>query len=152
MIERSNGILESVLRKSCNNPGEWDIPLPTSAHNANQRIIHHLGHSPTEIFLGIQPNPLPQFQVEGTSDLVILHRKESGKLEPRWKGPFTIEKFAGSYGKSYKTRQIGGKVIKGAFYRDHPKDFVPGRGHLRGPSETALPHNQTISKPRSGEG
>ena len=76
MIERSNGILESVLRKSCNNPGEWDIPLPTSAHSANQRIIHHLGHSPTEIFLGIQPNPLPQFQAEGTSELV--HTLQSG--------------------------------------------------------------------------
>lgn len=189
--------------------------LPESAHNANQRVIHHLGHSLTEIFLGIQPNPLPQFQVEGTSelvhtlqsgnhieslpnlgkkvencivhtvelrakiaklseaqkdkekekydrevknwtfqpqDLVILHQKESGKLETRWKGPFMIEKFAGSYGKSYKTRRIGGKVIKGAFHGDHLKDFVPGRGHLRGPSESALPHNQMIRKPRSGEG
>lgn len=70
MIERSNGILESVLRKSCNNPGEWDTPLPSSVHNANQRIIHHLGHSPTEILLGIKPNPLPQFQAEETSGLI----------------------------------------------------------------------------------
>ena len=128
----------------------WDVPLPTSAYSANQRIIHHLGHSPTEILLGIQPNPLPQFYVERTSklvhtgnyieslpnhrkavenciahtvelrakvaklseaqkekekekynhgvknwtfkpqDLVILHQKKPGKLQPRWRGPFMI--------------------------------------------------------------
>ncbi len=39
MIERSNEILELVLRKSCKNPRKWDIPLPTSAHDANQQII-----------------------------------------------------------------------------------------------------------------
>lgn len=48
----------------------WDIPLLKSANSANQRIIHHLGYSPTDVILGIQPNPLPQFQVEGTSELV----------------------------------------------------------------------------------
>ena len=31
-----------------------------------------------------------------------------------------IEKFASSYGKSYKTRQIGGKFIKGAFHGGPP--------------------------------
>ena len=116
------------------------------------------------MLLGIQPNSLPQFQVEGTSelvhtlpsvkytesppnhrkavenciavelqakalkeketekydrgvkdwsfkpqDLVMNHQKKSGKLEPRWSGPFMIEKFASSYGKSYKIRQIGGQ-------------------------------------------
>lgn len=48
----------------------WDINLTTSAHGANQRIIHNLGHSPTKVLLGIQPNPLPQFQAEETSELV----------------------------------------------------------------------------------
>ena len=27
--------------------------------------------------------------------LVMLHQKKPGKLEPRWKEPFMIEKFAG---------------------------------------------------------
>ena len=211
MIERSNGILESVLRKLCNSPGEWDTPLPLSTHNANQRIIQHLGYSPTEILLGIKSNPLPHFQAEGKlelvntlqsgnyienplnhrravenciahvvelrarkaklskeqkgkekekydrgvknwtfkpQDLVMPHQKESGKLEPRWKGLFIVEKFAGSHGKSYKIRQIGGKIIKGTFHRDHLKEFVPRKGHLRGPSEPALPHDQTIRMPR----
>ncbi len=44
-------------------------------------------------------------------DLVMLHQKESCKLKPRWRGPFMIEKFAGSHGKSYRIRQIGSKVI-----------------------------------------
>ncbi len=59
-----------------------------------------------------------------------------------------IEKFAGSHGKSYKIRQIGGKVIKGAFHGDHLKEFLPRRGHLRRPFQPALPHYQTIKKSR----
>lgn len=152
MIERSNGTLESVLRKSCVNPGELDTPLRLSVHNANQRIIQHLGHSPTEILLGMKPNFLPQFHDEWTSELMnalqsgsyiespsdhrravedcIAHIVElrvritksseeqkykekencdrgmrnwtskthdlfmlhSGKLQPRWRGPFVAEK------------------------------------------------------------
>ena len=189
----------------------WDIPLPTSAYSANQRIIHHLGHSPTEILLGIQPNPLPQFHVEGTAklvhtlqlgnyieslpnhrkavkncightvelrakvaklseaqkekekqkynhgvknwtfkpqNLVILHQKKPGKLQPRWRGPFMIENFASSDGKSYKIRQIGGRDIKAVFHGDHLKELILRRGS----SEPALTHNHTIRKPRSGEG
>lgn len=81
-------------------------------------------------------------------DLVMSYQKKSGKLEPRWRKPFIVEKFAGNYEKSYKIWQIGDKTIKKTFHGDYLKKFVLRKCHLRGPFKPSLPQNQTIRKLR----
>src|SRR5215469_630394 len=52
MVEMSNRILESVLRKG---DQDWDLRLSESVSHTNNRIIHHLRYSPNEILFGYPP-------------------------------------------------------------------------------------------------
>lgn len=53
----------------------------------------------------------------------MLYQKKSVKLELYWKRLFVIKKFAGSYNKSYKIRQIGNKLSKKFFIEITSKSF-----------------------------
>jgi hypothetical protein len=79
-------------------------------------------------------------------DLVMLHQKISGKLQPRWRGPFRIQDYGGSHGKSFVLRQLNGRKIRGAFHGDDLKAFIPRTGYLD--DGLILPTQQTIRKPR----
>ncbi|KAM0800623.1 hypothetical protein BDR22DRAFT_889337 [Usnea florida] len=87
------------------------------------RVVHHLG------------------------DLVMLYQKDTGKLEPRWRGPFRITNYGGSHNLSFKLQQLNGRWIRGTFHGDHLKTFIPRTGYLTDPSDTPLPVQQTIRKP-----
>lgn len=83
-----------------------------------------------------------------SGDLVMLFQKTSGKLQPRWRGPFYVEGFGGSHGTSYTIRQINGRKIKGTFHGNHLKEFVVRTGRLANPSDIPLPSFQTIRERR----
>ena len=42
-----------------------------------------------------------------------------GKLQPRWRGPFIVEGYAGEHHTSYLLRQINGNKIMGSHHGDH---------------------------------
>ena len=77
----------------------------------------------------------------------MLFQKDTGKLEPRWRGPFKVAEY-GSHGVFYLLVQLNGRKIRGSFHGDHLKKFVPRTGHLTGPSTSIFPTNQSIRKPR----
>jgi hypothetical protein len=79
-------------------------------------------------------------------DLVMLHQRTSGKLQPRWRGPFRIQDYGGSHGKSFVLRQLNRRKIRGTFHGDDLKTFVPRTGYLD--DGLILPTQQTIRKPR----
>ena len=80
-------------------------------------------------------------------DLVMLHQKNTNKLEPRWRGPFRISGYGGSHGVSFRIQQLNGRMIRGTFHGDHIKTFVPRAGYLSDRSEQ-YPLQQTIRRPR----
>lgn len=84
--------------------------------------------------------------VFSAGDLVMLHQKTSGKLQPRWRGPFRIDSFATDRQLSYIIRQLNGRLIRGSFHGNHLKRFTPRTGYLAGPSDPVLPQHQTIRK------
>ena len=81
-------------------------------------------------------------------DLVMLHQERSGKLQPRWRGPFQISEYAGSHGLSSKLQQLNGRPIRGSFHGDHLKRFVPRSGYLASHDDIQLLQTQTIRAPR----
>ena len=81
-------------------------------------------------------------------DLVMLYQKHTGKLEPRWRGPFRIFDYGGSHGKSFTLQQLNGREIRGSFHGDHLKKFVPRCGYLADPTLPSLPQQQPIRRPR----
>jgi hypothetical protein len=68
--------------------------------------------------------------VHHIDDLVMVYQKDTGKLQPRWRGPFKISGYGGSHGASFTLRQINGRGIKGTFHGDHLKPFKPRTGYL----------------------
>lgn len=54
MIEVSNRVLESVLRKT--KSGDWDEDLAASTQKTNGRILHHLYMAPSTILLDLEPS------------------------------------------------------------------------------------------------
>lgn len=92
-----------------------------------KRAIHHLG------------------------DMVMLYQERSGKLQPRWRGPFKIIDYGGSHGASFVLQQLSGKHIRGSYHGDHLKKFVPRAGYLSSPSDPQLLQDQNIrvSQPRA---
>ena len=56
-------------------------------------------------------------------DLVLLHQKESAKLEARWRGPFVVDK-PGEHA-SFHIRQVNGCQIKRTFHGDDLRVFQP---------------------------
>ena len=82
-------------------------------------------------------------------DLIMLHQKNTKKLEPRWRGPFRISGYGGSHGVSFRLQQLNGRMIRGTFHGDHLKAFIPRKSYLSSnPSEQLYPQQQTIRKPR----
>jgi len=51
-------------------------------------------------------------------------------LQPRWRGPFRIQDYGGSHGKSFVLRQLNGRKIRGAFHGDDLEAFIPRIGYL----------------------
>ena len=87
---------------------------------------------------GIQPREFAE------GDLVFLYQKNTGKLEPRWRGPFRVEGYGGTHGISYEIRQLNGRRIKGTFHGNHLKKYVPRTGHLSSSDHHQFPGQQTI--------
>ncbi len=81
------------------------------------------------------------------NDMVMLHQKSAGKLEPRWRGPFRIAQ-CGDHEVSYQLVQLSGRKIRGMFHGDHLKRFIPRTGHLIGLETPAFPTTQPIRRPR----
>ena len=77
----------------------------------------------------------------------MLYQKNTGKLQPRWRGPFRINGLGGSHRISYQLRQINGRLIRGIFHGNHSRSFVPRTGYLRGSSD-GYPMEQTIRAPK----
>ena len=77
-------------------------------------------------------------------DLVMLYQEHSGKLQPRWRGPFRISGYAGTHGLSFSLQQLNGRPIRGSFHGDHLKRFVPRSGYLSSPDDIQLLQTQTI--------
>ena len=76
-------------------------------------------------------------------DLVMLYQKDTGKLQPRWRGPFVVEAFASPRGVSYLIKQTNGRRIKGTFHGNHLKLFIARTGYLSDQASQLLPQ-QTI--------
>jgi hypothetical protein len=53
--------------------------------------------------------------VFAAGDLIMLYQKNTGRLRPRWRGPFTINGFGSERMLSYTLRQLNGRLIKGTF-------------------------------------
>ena len=87
--------------------------------------------------------------VFATGDLVMLYQKNTGKLQPRWRGPFAINGFGSERMLSYTIRQLNGRLIKGTFHGNHLKRFTPRTGHLQKPSDTSFLQHQNIRQRRS---
>lgn len=79
-------------------------------------------------------------------DLVMLCQKDTGKLGPRWRGPFKVFDYE-PYGVSYLLVQLNGRKIRGRLQGDHLKRFAPRIGHLVGPTTSTFPTTQPIRKP-----
>lgn len=79
-------------------------------------------------------------------DLVLLYQNKTGKLEPRWRGPFFVEGFGGTHETSYIIRQLNGRGIRGTFHGNHLKKFVPRTGYLEDLTTGSFPTFQTIRK------
>lgn len=62
-------------------------------------------------------------------DLCMLYQERTGKLEPRWRGPFIIAGYS-NHSVLYTIKQINGRGIRGTFHGDHLKLFVPRTGYL----------------------
>ena len=73
----------------------------------------------------------------------MLFQKDTGKLQPRWRGPFVVEGFASPRGVSYPIKQINGRRIKGTFRGNHLKLFIARTGYLANQTPELLPQ-QTI--------
>jgi hypothetical protein len=85
--------------------------------------------------------------VHRTGDYVMLHQKDTAKLEPRWRGPFALAAPGGSHGISWKLRQLNGRAIRGTFHGDHLKRFIPRTGYLSG-NEEPLPTTLNLRRTR----
>ena len=88
---------------------------------------------------------LTTFQV---GNLVMLHQKRRKKLDPSWRGPFSIAGY-GKHGMSFSLRQINGRRITGSFHGDDFKRYVPRSGHLFFPNDPHLFIQQIIRKTRN---
>ena len=85
-----------------------------------------------------------------SGDLVVLYQEKTGKLEPRWRGPFAVEGFGGKHGITYQLRQLNGRRIRGTFHGNHLKQFTPRSGYLANPIiDPSILTYQTIRKPRA---
>ena len=88
--------------------------------------------------------------VRQLSSLVMLHQKNTGKLEPRWRGPFRLRGYGGKHYTSCTLEHLNShRKIRGSFHGDDLKLFVPRTGYLRFPTEETLLNYQTIRAPRS---
>ena len=75
----------------------------------------------------------------------MLHQKNTGKLQPRWRGPFIIHEYGSDRQVSYRLRQLNGRLIKGKFHGDSLKPFLPRSGYLASPEDSSfLLPQQTI--------
>lgn len=91
--------------------------------------------------------------VHRLEDLVMLYQENSGKLKPRWRGPFRISGYGGAHATSFTLQQLNGRRIRGAFHGDHLKKFVPRTGYLLDSTSAppSLPQQQTIRTSRRQE-
>jgi len=81
-------------------------------------------------------------------DLVMVYQKNTGKLEPRWRGPFKVVGYGGTHGVSFVLQQLNGRKIRGTFHGDYLKTYVPRTGYLADLATSPLPQMQTIRRPR----
>jgi len=56
-------------------------------------------------------------------DMVMVYQKPGSvtKLGPRWRGPFKIDGYGGSHGRSFTLRQLSNRLIQGTFHGNHLK-------------------------------
>lgn len=86
-------------------------------------------------------------------DLVMIYQKDTGKLQPRWRGPFLVAGPGGAHERSYSLEQFNGRKIRGSFHGNHLKRFVPRSGHLAHPEEMFVPQpHQNIRHTRTRRG
>ena len=85
---------------------------------------------------------LEEFSV---GDLVLLHQKNTGKLEARWRGPFVVDRLGEHV--SFHLRQLNGRRIKRTYHGDDLRRFQPRTGRLRLPNEPIYPTSQTLRRP-----
>ena len=85
----------------------------------------------------------------GIFSLVMLHQKDTKKMEPRWRGPFRVIGYGGSHDASYILEHLRShRKIRGSFHGDDLRSFIPRSGHLVPPIEERLQDYQTIRRPR----
>ena len=85
-------------------------------------------------------------------DLVMLWQKDTGKLKPRWKGPFRIRGYGGSHETSFTLEQVDGTRIQGSFYGDHLKQFLLRTGYLADPAgDEILLQKQNIRRSKKSK-
>ena len=80
-------------------------------------------------------------------DLVFLHQKNTGKLEPRWRGPFRIRGY-GPHDVSFTLSQLDGTKIKRTFHEDDLRRFRPREEYLAGAENPLIIKQQTIRRSR----
>lgn len=74
----------------------------------------------------------------------MVYRKRTGKLEPRWRGPFKISGLGGVLGLCWKIEQLNGRQIRGGFHGDHLKHFPERTGYLA--TGQTFEQSQTVSQ------
>ena len=79
--------------------------------------------------------------------LILLHQKESEKLEPHWRGPFMIAKIGDHI--SFSLQQLNGCWIKQTYHGDDLCQFVPREGWLTLSTEPVYPILQSLQKPKN---
>jgi hypothetical protein len=81
--------------------------------------------------------------------LVFLRQKNTGKLKPRWRGPFRVRAI-GRHGVSYQIAQINNQPIKRTYHGDDLKLFKPREGYLAINDQNTWPEFQTVRHGRQG--
>jgi hypothetical protein len=160
-VQETSSVNSTILRLPGRNIRAWHDELVTPAIHCNH-VRTYLNHR-AEIHDTVQTITTRQRENEAArynrgisrathhpNDLVMLYQKKTGKLEPRWRGPFRISGYGGSHGISFTLVQLNGRKIRGSFHGDHLKTFTPRTGYLLpgGPLMDILPQQQTIRKTR----
>lgn len=87
--------------------------------------------------------------MQEVGSLVMVHKKKTVKLEPRYWGLFRVTGLSGMRGVSWQISRLNGRQIRGTYHGNHLKPFVPRQGYLsRSGGEGLMPGSRTVRKPR----
>lgn len=76
-------------------------------------------------------------------DFIMLHQERKGKLDPNWRGFFSIIR-DGIHGAFHFIKEISGRKIFGTFHGDDLKLFILRTGYFSSLSDFHLPIQKTI--------